>query len=91
MPDAEATVTRPNMKTAEQQAVLALHRSRQSFISNQGVIGRIWHCRPIQQLYLSFADNPLLGSTSALQCKQVLWGGAPVACIFITSASMCNR
>lgn len=81
--DAEAiceAVTRPNMrfvpvKTAEQQAVLALHRSRQSFIkqrtapsqSNQGVIGRIWHCRPrgIQQLQrrlpelVEDADNPL--------------------------------
>jgi transposase len=59
--DAEAiceAVTRPNMrfvpvKTAEQQAVLALHRSRQSFIKQRTaqanqirVIGRIWHCRP---------------------------------------------
>jgi transposase len=43
VPDAEAiceAVTRPNMrfvpvKTAEQQAVLALHRSRQSFIKQR--------------------------------------------------------
>jgi transposase len=81
--DAEAiceAVTRPNMrfvpvKTAEQQAVLALHPGVVRASSNSephkpiksGVIGRIWHCRPrgIQQLQrrlpelVEDADNPL--------------------------------
>jgi transposase len=67
--DAEAiceAVTRPNMrfvpvKTAEQQAVLALHQvvrasstANRTSQSNQGVIGRIWHCRPPR--YRSYGD-----------------------------------
>jgi transposase len=62
--------SRPNMrfvpvKTAEQQAVLALHRSRQSFIkqrtaqANQirGLLAG-WHCRP-PEVSSSYSDDYL--------------------------------